>query len=83
MPSRLFHAIVLCGSALAAGCKTQPWELGDATVTTIHDAAVAPVDAAVGPDMTTCPCPVQCPTPDMMFCGGQCSDGCKCYPCYV
>ena len=76
MPARLFHAIVLCGSALGAGCKTQPWELGDASVVA-RDARVPLVDAAVGPDLTSCPCPVQCPNADMTFCGGNCSDGCS------
>ena len=77
--SRLFHAIVVVGSSLGAGCRTPPSVLdGRPDAPVVADLSV-PADAAVD----ACPCPVKCPNPDMGVCGGQCSDGCQCFPCFI
>ena len=80
MPSKLFHAIVLAGVALGAGCRTRPQDADGG------QAGDAGADAGMIVDASSdgaCPCPIQCPTPDMPVCNGNCSDGCKCYPCFI
>ena len=76
MPSKLFHAIVLVGSSLGAGCRSQ-LSMTDGAMD-----GLAIVDMSVSAD-AACPCPVKCPTPDMGVCGGRCSDGCHCFPCFI
>jgi hypothetical protein len=70
--SKLFHAIVLVGSSLAASCNRAPLPAPEIDMATTVDLAL--------PDATPVVCPLCADAGSPCCCTPDCE---TCYPCYI